>query len=146
MLYFGIWRATFPQHIEDYDLFSINTLVEGEPKFWYCIPPMYAHLLEKFVKSIVAKDKKLARSYAKCNQLMRHKTFTISPEILEKNGIPYSRIVQHKNETIITTPYCYHGGFNTGFNVAEARNFATQSWLPYGKTARVCFFLGLLKM
>ena len=61
-----------------------------------------------------------------------------SPKLLDKHNIPYHRIVQYANETVITTPYCYHFGFNTGFNLAEACNFATISWLAYAKAAKEC--------
>ena len=46
--------------------------------------------------------------------------------------------MQQKNETVITSPYAYHEGFNTGFNLAEATNFCTEKWFPYGKVAKTC--------
>lgn len=69
---------------------------------------------------------------------MRHKRSLISPTILKNSGIPFTTTVQYPGDAIITFPGSYHFGFNTGFNVAEATNFAVPEWLPYGKRANIC--------
>ena len=61
---------------------------------------------------------------------MRHKTCMISPEILDKYGVPYQKVVQEERSIIITFPYAYHSGFNHGFNIAESTNFATPRLVP----------------
>ncbi|KAF8648878.1 hypothetical protein AX16_006153 [Volvariella volvacea WC 439] len=131
-LYFGMWRATFAWHVEDMDLFSINYIHFGAPKFWYSIPQGRAHALERTMRSYFPKDT------SKCPQFLRHKSFLASPSILGQNSCKPNFLVQHAGEFVITFPRGYHAGFNLGLNCAESVNFALDSWLDLGRKAQVC--------
>lgn len=131
-LYFGMWKTTFSWHVEDMDLYGINFLHHGAPKTWYCVPPQYGHMLEK------AAQKLFPDMAGLCSNFMRHKTCLISPQTLQDLGVPFQRVVQEERDIIIVFPYAYHAGFNHGFNIAEATNFATERWIEYGKRQRPC--------
>ena len=38
----------------------------------------------------------------------------------------------------LVLPYSYHCGFNLGYNIAEAVNYATVDWIPFGKKSVNC--------
>ncbi|KER33994.1 hypothetical protein T265_00193 [Opisthorchis viverrini] len=131
-LYYGMWRSTFPWHVEDVDLYSVNYVHIGHPKFWYVIPPPYARKFEAFVFEYFRSD------FLNCPSFLRHKCVLISPSVLAEAGIPTRKMVQKSGEFMITFPYAYHAGFNLGLNVAEAVNFALPRWLEFGKKATLC--------
>ncbi|XP_041436053.1 lysine-specific demethylase 4C isoform X6 [Xenopus laevis] len=131
-LYFGMWKTTFAWHTEDMDLYSINYLHFGEPKSWYTVPPEHGKRLERLAQGF------FPSSFQGCDAFLRHKMTLISPSILKKYGIPFSKITQESGEFMITFPYGYHAGFNHGFNCAESTNFATVRWIDYGKIAKLC--------
>ncbi|KZT30281.1 JmjC-domain-containing protein [Neolentinus lepideus HHB14362 ss-1] len=131
-LYFGMWRATFAWHVEDMDLFSINYIHFGAPKFWYAIPQSRAVSLENTMRGYFPKDT------SQCPQFLRHKSFLASPTLLSQSSCRPNTLVQHAGEFVITYPRGYHAGFNLGFNCAESVNFALDSWLELGRKAKAC--------
>ncbi|SAM03731.1 hypothetical protein [Absidia glauca] len=131
-LYFGMWKATFPWHVEDMDLYSINYLHFGAPKQWYAIPGPYNKKFESVMQTTFFQQSRA------CPEFLRHKTQIASPHFLANNGIPVHRCVQHEGEFMITFPFGYHSGYNLGFNCAESVNFALSSWLDIGRQAKPC--------
>ena len=132
-LYLGMWKATFAWHLEDVDLYSINYIHFGAPKQWYSISQEDARRFEAAMRSVWPTDSK------NCDQFLRHKTYLISPQLLQSQyNIRVNRLVHHEGEFVITFPYGYHSGYNLGYNCAESVNFATESWLDYGRVAKKC--------
>ncbi|KAF8639027.1 hypothetical protein AX17_001779 [Amanita inopinata Kibby_2008] len=131
-LYFGMWRATFAWHVEDMDLFSINYIHFGAPKFWYAMPQGRASALEQTMRGYFPKDT------SRCSQFLRHKSFLASPTLLAQSSCRPNHLVQHAGEFVITFPRGYHAGFNLGLNCAESVNFALDSWIELGKRAKAC--------
>ncbi|CAE6492394.1 unnamed protein product [Rhizoctonia solani] len=135
-LYFGMWRATFAWHVEDMDLYSINYIHWGAPKYWYAIPSQRADTFEATMR------KHFPTEAAECPQFMRHKSFLASPAILAEADCRPNTLVHHQGEFVITYPRGYHAGFNIGFNCAESVNFALESWIELGKRAQFCKCVG----
>eukprot|EP00529_Nitzschia_sp_RCC80_P014836 CAMPEP_0113519954 /NCGR_PEP_ID=MMETSP0014_2-20120614/43808_1 /TAXON_ID=2857 /ORGANISM="Nitzschia sp." /LENGTH=753 /DNA_ID=CAMNT_0000417733 /DNA_START=161 /DNA_END=2419 /DNA_ORIENTATION=+ /assembly_acc=CAM_ASM_000159 len=132
-LYYGMWASVFCAHTEDMNLLSINYLHAGAPKVWYAVPA--GHDARRFEELMASSYQHAKRD---CPEYLRHKRSLISPAILKKTGIPFTTTVQYPGDAIVTFPGSYHFGFNTGFNVAEATNFAVPEWIPYGRQAKVC--------
>jgi jumonji domain-containing protein 2 len=97
-LYFGASKSTFAFHLEDVDLYSINFLHFGQPKFWYVVPPFYRKKFEALACSLFPLE------FKGCTDFLRHKNVLIPPHILEENGIPFNTVLQNPNEFIITFP------------------------------------------
>lgn len=136
MMYVGMWRSFFPFHTEDVNMFSISVNHLGKPKFWYGVPPKQTSRVQSLAKGDWPDEA------SKCSEMMRHKTMLFSPTRLGQAGISYCRAVQKQGEIIVTWPSCFHGGFNSGLNVAEAVNFCPKSlvglFLSSAKLAGFC--------
>ncbi|CAE7945674.1 Kdm4a, partial [Symbiodinium sp. KB8] len=129
MLYFG--TSVFAWHTEDVDLFSLNLLHFGAPKFWYSVGPEHAGRLEQLAAAAFPDVLKETR----CRRFLRHKTTMLSPEQLKRAGIPFVRAIQRPGDIMLTYAGAYHAGFNTGFNCAESANFVAPLWWPQGEKA-----------
>lgn len=122
-LYVGGWKTMFGWHKEDLDLYSINYLHYGASKFWYAIDINCNNKFEEFVK------KWFPDRYENCSEFLRHKNTLIHPAVLMNNGIKLRKVVQRQGEFVIPRAAGYHAGFNSGFNIAEAVNFALFNWV-----------------
>lgn len=58
--------------------------------------------------------------------------------MLLDNGIKVRKGLHNAGEFMVTRSRGYHAGFNLGFNVAEAVNFALPRWLKVAKQVGVC--------
>jgi jumonji domain-containing protein 2 len=93
-------------------------LHDGATKTWYVIPPAFG----KHFEDLVAKFYSIHAE--RCEALIRHKCIFLDLQLLERHGIPTVKVNQEKNDFIILFPYAYHMGFNNGYNIADAINFA----------------------
>ncbi|WKX96425.1 hypothetical protein Q1695_012680 [Nippostrongylus brasiliensis] len=131
-LYFGMYGASFAWHVEDMELYSINFLHHGSPKYWFAIPPEASPRFERLMRQ------QFPLYDRQCKAFMRHKSFIVLPYLLDMHRIPYGTMIQYPNEFIITFPHGYHMGWNLGYNIAESTNFATDRWIDFGKNAVLC--------
>ena len=49
-VYVGSWKSMFGWHKEDLDLYSINYLHQGRPKFWYGVDVSDNEKFEDFMR------------------------------------------------------------------------------------------------
>ena len=121
-IYVGMALSAFGWHYEDHYTFSINYNHIGAAKQWYGIPGLCADAAERALKEA------LDGHFSEFDLVT-----LVSPLwLLKSKGVPVFKAVQRAGEFVVTFPQAYHGGFNTGCNVAEAVNFATADWLSFG--------------
>lgn len=128
-IYLGDYRTTFPWHIEDKDVYSISYLHSGSPKCWFAIPPSDGARFQERI-SVLAPSK-----FRKCAAYFRHKSLLIDPREL---SYATDMLIHEEGQFVVTFPFAYHQGFNSGVNVAEAVNFGSERWLKYGENCLEC--------
>ena len=126
-VYMGMKWSSFCWHYEDLSLWSVNYMHVGGSKVWYSIPAADRKKFDRVVKE------KLACLHDSDPNFLLDIIVQVSPAYLTQHGIRVFRTEQRPGEFIFTFPEGYHAGFSTGFNVAEACNFATESWLDWGQ-------------
>lgn len=132
MFYIGRLFTRFCWHVEDAYFNSISYLRPfGSAKLWYTIPPGQWQMFEKYA------EKQLAVLGMKPGQpiewSLKYKTTMFHPVELMKAGITVGRVVQRPGTITVTAPRAHHCGFNLGFNIAEAVNYAGPQWFPLGR-------------
>jgi histone demethylase JARID1 len=125
-LYAGMCFSTFCWHVEDHNFYSTSYLHCGAPKTWYGVPSASAEHFERTMKELTPE------LFGSQPDLHMQLVTMFSPKTLREHGVPVYRATHRPNEFVVTFPSAYHAGFNNGFNCAEAVNFATVDWLPWG--------------
>lgn len=125
-LYVGMIFSTFAWHVEDHLLYSVNYHHFGAPKRWYAVSGPQARHFEE----IMALE--YPELFSTDPDILFALVTMISPKKLRSHGIEVVTTLQGPRDFIVTSPQAYHGGFNHGFNCAEAVNFALQDWIPHG--------------
>ncbi|CAJ0587943.1 unnamed protein product, partial [Mesorhabditis spiculigera] len=128
-VYVGMCFSTFCWHTEDHWTYSINYNHRGEHKVWYGVAGADAERFEDAVRSISP------GLFSAQRDLLHHMTVAVNPQVLIAKRVPVWTVHQGAGEFVITFPRAYHAGFNEGFNVAEAVNFAPTDWLRMGREA-----------
>ncbi|KZO98092.1 hypothetical protein CALVIDRAFT_562482 [Calocera viscosa TUFC12733] len=113
----------------DHYTYSVNFMHWGETKTWYGIPSDHADKFEAAIRN-AAPD-----LFETQPDLLFHLVTMISPDRLQKAGVRVSQCHQRAGEFVVTFPQAYHSGFNHGFNLNEAVNFALPDWLPLDLSA-----------
>lgn len=127
-LYVGMVFSTFCWHNEDHYAYSANYQHFGATKTWYGVPG------EDALKFEGAMREAIPELFEAQPDLLFQLVTLMPPEKLKKAGVRVYAIDQRAGQMVITFPQAYHAGFNHGFNVNEAVNFAPVDWEPFGET------------
>lgn len=126
-MYVGMCFATFCWHNEDHWCYSVNYMHWGDAKTWYGVPGDEAEAFERTMK------KAAPELFDSQPDLLHQLVTMMNPNILMADGVSVYRTDQRKGEFVVTFPRAYHAGFNQGFNLAEAVNFAPADWVKIGR-------------
>ncbi|KZF20320.1 PHD transcription factor [Xylona heveae TC161] len=126
-LYVGMCFSTFCWHNEDHFAYSANYQHIGATKTWYGIPGEDAEKFEDAMREAVPE------LFETQPDLLFQLVTLLPPDRLQKAGVRVYALDQRAGQFVLTFPKAYHAGFNHGFNVNEAVNFAPNDWEPDGE-------------
>lgn len=126
-LYVGMVFSTFCWHNEDHYAYSANYQHFGATKTWYGVPGEDAEKFENAMREAIPE------LFEAQPDLLFQLVTLMPPEKLKKAGVRVFALDQRAGQFVITFPQGYHAGFNHGFNVNEAVNFAPVDWEPWGE-------------
>ncbi|KAF4678282.1 hypothetical protein FOL47_000009 [Perkinsus chesapeaki] len=128
-VYLGSALSAFCWHAEDQYLYSINYNHAGSSKIWYSIPGRQAVTMDDLFR------RELPMLCRSTPDLTQHMTTMLDPRMLLGQGLMVTRAVQRPGDIILTFPGAYHGGLNSGINLAEAVNVPARDWITMGSMA-----------
>ena len=127
-LYVGSTFSSFCWHFEDHMLYSVNYNHVGAAKTWYGVPGAAADAFEECFKQAMPD---LFAAQPRSAPPARH--HALNPLSWSARASRCTGRINTRVSSWSPSRESYHGGFNTGFNVAEAVNFAPPDWLRFGR-------------
>lgn len=106
--------------------------MQGAPRVWTIVKPTDHIKLEEAIhyltvdKPSLTPDCKLPLLPPQCAQFLRHQALYLPKETLTSCRVEHTEVVQYQDEMIITFPYAYRQGYNTGPNISEEIAFMTK--------------------
>lgn len=132
--YIGACCTTSPFHIGDEVLHQFHTFLAGCSKVWSVLLATNKTRFKHFLASPIFNPNYVKNYEGGIGQILEKKTTMCNPYFL-KNMCPTLKImniVPRYRHLVILASSAYHGGFNTGYNIAKATNFADLSWCDVG--------------
>jgi hypothetical protein len=120
--YCGTTLAPFAWHAEDYLMGAINYLHSGE-KVWFCTEPSSYDAATKAFSDLLGKE-------PDHDQFLRHEAVHYGVDHLRSRKIATRCFMQKTGQWVVLYPRSYHSGFSATATLAEAVNYADQSWTP----------------
>lgn len=128
-LYLGMTFSSFCWHVEDHNFCSINYHHSGAAKSWWGVPESQADAFETATRDMCPE------LFEARKDILQGIVTMFDPTEVARRGVKVFHLIQRPGDIVLTFPRGYHAGFNHGFNVAEAVNFASMGWLKHGKQA-----------
>eukprot|EP01084_Bolivina_argentea_P287957 494164_1 len=125
-IYIGGSHTYISWYNEDMNFHSINHLLYGNNKIWYCISSLdYTKVMKYFYKQF-------KYYYTDCLTPLQHKNCLMDPYIFTCLGINVYYIIQKPGDIVITPPGGLYFNFNESFNICQTVNvmtFNNNQWL-----------------
>ncbi|KAI9291573.1 JmjC-domain-containing protein, partial [Neoconidiobolus thromboides FSU 785] len=133
--YITMLFSTHCWHTDDHFAYSINYQHWGESKRYYSIPSNAAYEFEAFFKQ-------LAPSLFKNDPELMYQLITmVSPQDIQKAGIPIYTCEQKAGEFVITLPQSYSCWYSNGFSFNESIYYAPYDWISFGLKSKIDYQL-----
>jgi len=119
-VYVGAADTSFAWHREDANLSSVNHLLWGGDKLWFCVHPADTSIVLGLVRA------RWPDWDEGCHLPLQHKWTCMDPALPARADARVAAARQRPGDVMVTPPGGLHEGFNTAANLAAAVN--TMSW------------------
>lgn len=125
-----------PLRLERFAAYSLNHLHVGAPRLWTVMRPEDYGKLEQYLLQCLDPVKDMQGVFLGkpklatpgCSQFIRHHRVYLPEATINALGVRYTKVTQRPGELVITFPYAYHQGMNSGPNIMEVFPYGSDRW------------------